>query len=179
MQRVKEELGFQLTVNWKYFSLEQVNSKEGPDWKLWEQLDNYPNRGRNAFHAAEAVRQQGEAAFDTFHYALLRARHEKKQDIADIAVLCKVAEGVGLDMDKFRKDLTDRSLLNRLAEDHTFAVETLGVFGTPTLVFPEQQTIFLKMAPPLSPGESVAVFADIRRLAENRQQIKEIKRPQV
>lgn len=168
-----------MEINWKYFSLEQVNSKEGPDWKLWEQPDDYPSRGRNAFQAAEAARHQGEAIFDTFHHALLRTRHEEKQDIADIATLSRVAEGVGLEMERFRKDLGDRRLLDRLAEDHAFAAATLGVFGTPTLVFPEQQAVFLKMAPLPSSKESVAVFEDVQRLAENRRQIREIKRPQV
>ena len=176
---VKEGLGPQLKIDWKYFSLEQVNNKEGPDWKLWEQPDDYPSRGRNAFHAAEAARIQGEAAFDAFHFALLKARHEEKRDIADMATLHQVAESVGLEMDRFQKDLDDRQLLDRLAENHTFAVETLGVFGTPTLVFPEQQVIFLKMSPPPSPEEAVDVFKDVRRMAENRHQIKEIKRPQV
>ena len=96
-----------------------------------------------------------------------------------MATLNQVAESVGLEMDRFRKDLGDRRLLDRLAGDHTFAVETLGVFGTPTLVFPEQQAVFLKMAPPPSPGEATDVFEDVRRLAESRHQIKEIKRPQV
>ncbi|UCB42171.1 MAG: DsbA family protein [Dehalococcoidales bacterium] len=166
-----------MTVIWKYFSLEQVNSKEGPDWKLWEQPVDYVSRGRNAFHAAEAARVQGEIVFDTFHFALLKARHEDKKDITDPAILIEVAKSVGLDIDRFRDDLNDRRLLNKLAEDHVFAVETLNVFGTPTLVFPEQQAVFLKMAPPPSRDESVTVFEDIRRLAEDRQQIKEIKRP--
>ncbi|HEY31780.1 MAG TPA: thioredoxin domain-containing protein [Dehalococcoidia bacterium] len=166
-----------MTVNWKYFSLEQVNSKEGPHWKLWEQSDDYPSRGRNAFHAAEAARCQGEEVFNAFHYALLKARHEDKKDIADPAILIEVAEGVGLKMDRFCKDLTDLRLLEKLAADHTFAVETLGIFGTPTLVFPGQQVVFLKVSPPPSPEESVTVFEDVRCLAMDRQQIKEIKRP--
>ena len=164
-------------MNWKYFSLEQVNSKEGPDWKLWEQPDDYVSRGRNAFHAAEAARCQGEAAFDAFHYGLLKARHEDIKDIADPAILIEVAESAGLEIDRFRNDLSDRRLLDKLASDHTFAIETLNIFGTPTLVFLEQQAIFLKMVPPPSIEESVVVFDDVRRLAEDRQQIREIKRP--
>ena len=166
-----------MAIDWKYFSLEQINSKEGPEWKLWEQPDNYPSRGLNAFHAAEAARVQGEKVFNAFHYALLRARHEEKKDIADPATLIEVAEGVGLEMKRFRNDLSDRRLLDKLAADHTFAVETLGIFGTPTLGFPGQQAVFLKMSPPPSPEESVAVFEDVRHLTMDRQQIKEIKRP--
>jgi predicted DsbA family dithiol-disulfide isomerase len=165
-----------LTIRWKYFSLEQINSKQGSDWKLWEQPDDYPSRGRNAFHAAEAARSQGEQAFDAFHYALLRARHVDKRNIADLEVLSEVAESVGVDVKQFREDIGDRRLLKRLSEDHTFAVDTLGVFGTPTLIFPKRKAVFLKMTPPPNPEESVAVFEDVRRLVEDRYQIKEIKR---
>lgn len=177
MQSVKAELGSHFAIQWRYFSLEQVNSKEGLDWKLWEQPDDYPSRGLNAFRAAAAARAQGEASFDAFHYALLRARHEEKRDIADLATLIDVAESIGLEIDGFRNDFNDRRLLEKLEADHTFAVETMGIFGTPTLVFPEQQAVFLKMSLPPSPEESVALFEDIRRLAEERRNIKEIKRP--
>ena len=164
-------------MNWKYFSLEQVNSQQGPEWKLWEQPEDYPSRGRNAFRAAEAARRQGAVVFDTFHMALLKARHEESRDISDVAVLTEVAESAGLDMDQFHKNFTGRQLLARLAEDHTYAAETLQVFGTPTLVFPEQQAVFLKMAPPPSSEEAIAAFGEVRTIAEDRLQIREIKRP--
>jgi protein-disulfide isomerase-like protein with CxxC motif len=109
--------------------------------------------------------------------ALLRARHEERRHIADMNILVDVATSVGLEMTQFQRDLSDRSLLTRLAEDHTFAVETLGVFGTPTLVFPEGQAIFLKMSVP-PPEESLSVFTDLHYLADRRRYIQEIKRPQ-
>ncbi len=171
-------MGPKLTIDWKYFSLEQVNSQQGPVWKVWEQAEDYPSRGLRAFWAAESARRQGETAFASFHIALLRARHEQRRDIADINTLNEVAESVDLKMAKFKKDLRDRRLLAKLAEDHTFAVETLGIFGTPTLVFPEKQALFLKMAPPPSPEECLPVFDELRHLAEERQSIQEVKRPQ-
>jgi len=171
-------MGPKLTINWKYFSLEQVNSQQGAQWKIWEQPEDYPSRGLRAFWAAEAARRQGEAAFSCFHIALLRARHEQRRDIADMNTLIEVAESADLEMTQFQKDLSDRQLLARLAEDHTFAVETLGVFGTPTLVFPERQAVFLKMSPLPSPEECLSVFTELRQLAERRQYIQEVKRPQ-
>ncbi len=171
-------MGPKLTINWKYFSLEQVNSQQGARWKIWEQPEDYPSRGLRAFWAAEAARRQGETAFSCFHIALLRARHEQRRDIADMNTLIEVAESADLEMTQFQKDLSDRQLLARLAEDHTFAVETLGVFGTPTLVFPERQAIFLKMSPLPSPEECLSVFTELRQLAERRQYIQEVKRPQ-
>ncbi len=179
LQRVKAGIGPKLTIDWKYFSLEQVNSQQGSQWKIWEQPENYSSRGLSAFRAAEAARRQGEAVFSSFHIALLRAKHEQGRDIADMSTLTEVAESVDLEMAQFQKDFGDRSLLAKLAEDHTFAVETLGIFGTPTLVFPEKQAIFLKMSSPPPPEESLSVFAELRYLAEQRRYIQEIKRPQL
>lgn len=97
-------------------------------------------------------------------------------DIQDRDVIDRVARGAGLDMARFREDFQSPRALVRLAEHHTFAVETLGIFGTPTLVFPRGQAVFLKMAPPPSPKESPAVFAELSLLA-SRRNILEVKRP--
>ncbi len=109
---------------------------------------------------------------------MLRARHEQRRDLADVNTLVEVAKSVDLEMAQFQKDLGDRQLLAKLAEDHTFAVETLGIFGTPTLVFPENQAIFVKMMPLPSTEESLSVFTELRLLAEGRRYILEVKRPQ-
>jgi len=178
LQKVKKEMGKKLTINWRYFSLEQVNSKQGPEWKIWEQPEDYPSRGLRAFQAAEAARRQGKSSFDSFHIALLKARHEQRKDIADVDILNQIADNVNLNMAKFQKDFNDRKLLDKLAEDYTFAVEVLGIFGTPTLVFPEKRAVFLKMSSPL-PEDSLALFDDVRTLAERRQYIQEIKKPQL
>ncbi|GIW03921.1 MAG: hypothetical protein KatS3mg059_0541 [Thermomicrobiales bacterium] len=75
LRAVQHQLGERLIIRWRYFPLEQVNSGEGPDWKLWEQPSDFKSRGRDAFHAAIAARQQGEDAFQRFHYALLDLKH--------------------------------------------------------------------------------------------------------
>ncbi len=171
-------MGQKVALNWKYFSLEQVNNQQGYQWKIWEQPEDYPSRGLPAFRAAEAARRQGEAAFESFHIALLTAKHEQRRDIGDMDTLIEVAESIDLRMAQFQDNLGDRQLLVKLAQDHTFAVESLGIFGTPTLVFPERQAIFLKMSSPPPSGESLSVFAELRRLVERRRYIQEIKRPQ-
>ena len=174
---MKEELGTNLTINWRYFSLEQANSNKGPEWKIWDQPLDYPCRGLLAFCAAEAARRQGEAVFAFFHIAVFKARHERMMDIANREVIISIAETVNLDTSQFQRDLNDPRLLDTLARDHTFAVETLGVFGTPTFVFPKNQAVFLKMSPIPSPEDSLQVFNEVRVIAEGRPSIKEIKRP--
>lgn len=106
----------------------------------------------------------------------MKARHEAKRDIADKDVLAEVAGDAGLDVARFRADLEDRRLLKKLAEDHTFAVTSFNVFGTPTLVFEGQNAVFLKSTPP-PPEEAMAMFEDVRQMAEARRNIREIKRP--
>lgn len=171
-------MGPNLTLNWRYFSLEQANQQQEPQWKLWEQPEGHPSRGLRAFWAAEAARRQGEDAFDCFHIALLRARHEQQRDIADMNTLAEVAKSAGLDMTRFQKDLADRRLLMKLAEDHAFAVETLGIFGSPTLVFPQRQAIFVKMSASPAPEDCLPVFIELRHLADRRPYIRELKRPE-
>ena len=174
---MKEEIGSSLAVEWRYFSLEQANNQQGPHWKIWEQPEEYVSRGLAAFRAAEASRRQGVAAFDSFHIALLRARHEQSRDIANIDTLIEVAQSVGLETTRFQKDISDGQLLAKLAESHTFATETLGIFGTPTLVFPGKQAVFLKMSPPQTPEECLSVFTNLSHLIEQTPCIQEIKRP--
>ncbi len=101
----------------------------------------------------------------------------RKSDIEDMKVIIRVAQGVGLEMARFQEDFSRHQSLDRLAEEHTFAVERLGIFGTPTLVFPAGQAVFLKMSSPPSPEESLAVFRELSNLACHRLNILEIKRP--
>ncbi len=177
LQRVQEEIKDKLIVNWKYFSLEQINSQHGPQWKIWEQPDDYQSRGLRAFWAAEAARQQGENVFRSFHIALLKAKHEQQHDIADVKTLVDVANNAGLEMKQFKTGLSNRGLLTKLSKDHTFAVGELNIFGTPTLVFPEKQAIFLKMSPPPLPDECLPIFSELSNIACHRRTIHEIKRP--
>ena len=91
--------------------------------------------------------------------------------------LLAVADGANLDMIRFQKNLAEPRLLHKLAKDHIFAVENLGVFGTPTLVFSQRQVVFVKLSAP-PPEECLSVFMEIYHLVSKRQYIQEIKRPQ-
>jgi predicted DsbA family dithiol-disulfide isomerase len=130
-----------------------------------------------AFWAAEAARQQGEGVFHSFHIALLKAKHEQQRDIANFDTLFEIANKTSLKMSQFKTDLSNQGLLGKLAKDHTFAVEELNVFGTPTLVFPENQAIFLKMSPSPSHKECLPIFNELFNLAYSRRNIHEVKRP--
>jgi len=166
-----------LEINWRCFSLEQANNKEGPDWNIWDQPSDYPSRGFLALRAGEAARLQGETAFNKFHLALLKARHEDRQIIADTEVLVSVASRVGLDIERFTRDLQDESLVEKIKQDHIDAVEQYGVFGTPTFVFPDGTSAFLKLLKP--PDQDAPRLLEIlSEVMEKWSYIGEIKRPQ-
>ena len=116
---MQEQLDEELQITWRFFPLEQVNSAEGPEWKLWEQPDSHRSRGRPAFQAAMAAQKQGSEAFDRFHLALLTAKHEDGKDHGRRSTLVDVARGSDLDVERFESDLSDRSGLGRIGEDYT------------------------------------------------------------
>lgn len=166
-----------MQINWKFFSLEQINSKEGPEWKVWEQGPEYASRGLPAFRHALAARRQDPDAFTRFHLALLRARHEQGRDLTDAATLQEVAREAGLDLDRLGQDLADPHLLDGLAEDHLAAVTRYGAFGTPTIVFPNGAAAYLQLRPTPPPEEALAVWEQLAPVIADRPFVLELKRP--
>lgn len=166
-----------MSINWKCFPLEQVNSKEGPDWHIWEQPDSYSSRGILALRAGEAARRQGDEAFERNHMGLLKARHVDRKKINERPLLVQVAKEAGLDLGRFERDLDDRELLKKVGADYTEARKKYGVFGTPTLVFESGAAAFLKMMPPPSSDEAVPVFDSLYKLMVHQTFIHEVKRP--
>ena len=163
-------------VNWRFFSLSQVNHRADPpdEWAVWRAAESEPVKGRLAFKAAEAARRQGR--FDAFHTALLDARHRDRLDIENLAVVEGVAASAGLDGARFRGDVHDPTILERLARDHTEARDVLGVFGTPTLVF-QHGSAYLRLARVVQGADALRVFDSVSGTIDGEPEILEIKRP--
>ena len=177
LSKVKEIKKNDLEITWKTFSLEQANQKIGPSWVIWDQPDDYPTKGLWALRAAEAAKRQGCELFQTFHLNVLKARHEERKDLNDRDMLCEVAKQSGLDTTRFRSDLNDRSILESLAQVHYVAVDKYGIFGTPTFVFENDSSAFLKLLKPPE-DEAVQVFENLIELMQQRLYVGELKRPQ-
>ena len=178
LRDVREQLGSDaLKINWRFFPLEQVNSKEGEDLKLWEQPDDYQSRSMEGFRASLAAQQQGEELFDRFHQLWFRARHGDYRVNGRRPSVVDVAREAGLDVERFEKDLTDRSLLSKIGDDYQVGRKTLGVFGTPTIVFEGGEAAYLKLNPKPSGDEVIATWNDLVETVVDRPFIHEIKRP--
>ena len=167
-----------IELNWKPFSLDQVNQKVGEDYKVWsEPEENIPDRVWG-LRAGVAAGRQGDDALRRFMPLLLKARHDGRENLGDMAVLTRVAGEAGLDVERFERDVKDRSSLEEVAASHEAAVEEHGVFGTPTFVFENGTSTFLKLIRPDTPEQADAAFDHVLGLMEANAYVGEIKRPQ-
>lgn len=111
--------------------------------------------------------------------ALLNAKHTEGKDHGKKETLLEVAREAGLDMEKFEQDFEDRSQVATVGEDYTDGKSRLGVFGTPTFVFGNDQAAYLKINPKSIPEgqEAVTFFEEFVRVARDQPDVMEIKRP--
>jgi predicted DsbA family dithiol-disulfide isomerase len=178
LDRVKKVYGDDLSINWRNFSLEQVNSKRDPDWKVWDEHEDFTSRGMPALRAGEAARRQGQELFERFHMALLTARHGgERRNIAEMDVLEEIATSVGLNIDKFREDMADPELVQIIAKDHTEAADQRGIFGTPTFVFENGASGYLKMFIPPE-EDDLSLLDSVVKMVGSSLYFGELKRPQ-
>ncbi len=178
LDKVKEHYGDDLKLNWRNFSLQQINAKDPGDWRVWQEEDYTSTRSLMASIAGEAAKRQGDERFDKFFLALLTERHGgSRAPLNDDSMFIKLAEGCGLNIEQFKSDIKDPKLVEIIANDHTEAVDIHGAFGTPTFVFGNGQSAYLKtFIPPEE--ESVDAFKHFLGLFESRSYIGEVKRPQ-
>ena len=179
LHKVGQSYGDRLDITWKHFSLEQVNSENGPDWKVWEQSDPAAAKSLLAQISLEAAKRQGAEAFDRYHLALLTARHGGGGRIAlnRIEPLLELARETGLDAAMLREDMDDAALAEQVGRDHMEAVAEHGVFGTPTFVFESGAAAYLKtFIPPES--DAVEFFEHFVAVTAHASYFGEIKRPQ-
>jgi predicted DsbA family dithiol-disulfide isomerase len=174
LQNVGRSSAFKLDVTWRYFSLAQVNSKDD-GWTAWDAPASEHVSGRMAFRAAEAARRQD--AFDQLHMPLLEARHRDRLNIDDLVVIERVAIDAGLDIKRFRADLADPTTLDALRRDHVQARSDHGVFGTPTLVFSDGASAYVRLAEAPDVAHAPGVFERLLAIVAGEPSILEIKRP--
>jgi predicted DsbA family dithiol-disulfide isomerase len=179
LDTVKKVYKDEVQITWKNFQLEQVNSKQGPEWKVWDQPDLHKARSVVAAMAGEAARLQGPEGYDRFHLALLKARHgsETRIPLNEDEPILEVARQVGLDLGRLREDMGDPALLGIIAREHTESVEKYGVFGTPTFIFENGNSVYLKTFIPPE-HDSVSFFEHFVALMAHRPYVGELKRPQ-
>ena len=176
LARVKEQLGDDLQITWRSFALEQVNSKNGPDWKAWEQGPEYVSRGLWPLRGGNAAKRQGETAHNAYMDMILELKHVERLDVRTRESVIEVAGKAGLDVERFTKDIDDPETLAQVGRDHEEAVAG-GIFGTPTFVFEDGTAAYLKTYTPPE-ADTMDAFNDVIGAVRGRKYVGEIKRPQ-
>ncbi len=196
LRRAEEEAraeGQTVAVDWRTFSLEQVNStntdtrvarrahgepspgnSKTPEVKVWEHPEAR-SRGVAALAAAQAARLLNPGRLPAFHMGLFEARHEQARDLADPATLDAVATAAGYDREAFARARVSPEAWAAVGRDHEAAV-ALGVFGTPTLVVGDQ-AVFLKMQPLPENESALEVLEEVLDLLTRRRYVLELKKP--
>ncbi len=158
--------------------MDQVNQKVGEGYKAWEEPVTDLPSGLWGLRSGVAAGRQGVDKLGTFLPLLLKARHVDRKDLGDKDLLRSVAQEAGLDVERFMGDLEDPSTLEEVAASHTEAVETHGVFGTPTFVFEGGASAFLKLVRPSDPEDAARAFDSLMTLMKDAAFVGEVKRPQ-
>jgi predicted DsbA family dithiol-disulfide isomerase len=158
-----------------FFSLSQNHqAREGsPNPPVWER--DPQAKGLPAFLAATAARAQGAEPGDRFRLALQRARHEDHLPLDQHTTHRVVAERAGLDVARWDKDVKAADF-SVLAKEHADAVRR-GVFGVPTLVWPEGRSYYLKITDLIPADRAVALYDAIETVHRFGEVI-EIKTPE-
>jgi predicted DsbA family dithiol-disulfide isomerase len=159
----------------RFFSLSQNHeTREGNNGvAVWER--DRTAKGLPAFLAATAARLQGEEAGDRFRLALQKARHEDHLSVDEHRTHVLAAERAGLDAARWEGDLKEVDF-SSLAKEHNEAVRR-GVFGVPTIVWPEGRSYYLKITD-LVPAQRAVALYDAIETVHRFGEVIEIKTPE-
>lgn len=176
LTRVEEQLGDELELRYRSFALEQVNSDLGDEWKAWEQGSDYVSRGLWPLRGGIAARMQSPAAHRNYMAAIQQHKFVERRDVRSREAVINAAQQAGIDMAQFTADLDDPARLTEIGADHEAAAE-LGVFGTPTFLFEDGTSAFLKTFTPPE-ADTLGAWESLMSMARNRPYFGELKRPQ-
>ena len=128
IRSVRDELG--ITVNWRFFSLEEINRVEG---KLhpWEREWSY---GWSIMRIGALLRRRSNDDLDRWYERTGRALHEEGHRPHDPEVARLLLEELGLDPGLVDEALADASTHDEVRADHDRVVAS-GGYGVPTLFF--------------------------------------------
>ena len=135
IREVRDLTGLQ--VNWRFFSLEEVNRVEGKKHP-WEREWSY---GWSMMRIGALLRRQSMADVDAWYERAARALHVEGHKPHEKAVARHLLEEIGLDPGLVDQAIADPTTSDEVLADHQRVVEA-GGFGVPTLFFPDGQCLF-------------------------------------
>jgi 2-hydroxychromene-2-carboxylate isomerase len=135
MRDVRDQLG--LTVNWRFFSLEEINRKEGKKHP-WERDWSY---GWSMMRIGAVLRRTDMDLLDRWYAAAGRALHVEGHKPHEPEVARHLLEEIGADPGVVDEAIADPTTHDEIRAEHQRVVDA-GGFGVPTLFFPDGQRLF-------------------------------------
>ena len=135
MRDVRDQLD--LKVNWKFFSLEEINLREGKKHP-WEREWSY---GWSMMRIGVILRRMDMSLLDDWYALAGRALHVDGNRPHNPDVAKHLLEQIGADPSIVEQSIDDESTHSEIKAEHDRVVET-GGFGVPTLFFPDGQAFF-------------------------------------
>ena len=130
MRDVREQRD--LTINWKFFSLEEVNRQEGKKHP-WEREWSY---GWSMMRIGALLRRRSMDDLDRWYERAGRALHEDGHKPHEPEVARHLLEEIGLDPALVDQAIDDPTTNDDVRSEHDRVVAA-GGYGVPTLFFPE------------------------------------------
>ncbi len=143
-----------IQVTWKFLSLAKIN-----------EAHDYASDSHTASHAtfpllAWARERFGNEAVDRLYLALGRARHERKESLADPAVIERALSEAGLDPAWRTEAAAEPGMEERILAEHQDGVERVGGFGVPMISVNGQRGFFGPVITSVPTGEDAGEMWD-------------------
>ncbi len=135
IREVRQHSG--LRVDWRFFSLEEVNWVEGKKHP-WERAWSY---GWSMMRVGALLRRRDMALLDAWYLAAGSALHRQGRKPHRPEVARQLLADMGLDPGLVDEAMADPSTADEVHDEHSSLVQR-GGFGVPTLVFPDGQCLF-------------------------------------
>jgi len=126
-----------LTINWRFFSLEEVNLEPGKIHP-WERPWSY---GWSMLRIAALLRREDPVLVDRWYALAGFALHEAGLKPHDQSVARELISELGLDPGLVDTSMEDPTLDDEIRADHQRVLDA-GGFGVPTLIFQDRHTLF-------------------------------------
>ncbi|MGH2391573.1 MAG: DsbA family oxidoreductase [Chloroflexota bacterium] len=121
-----------IAIHWKLFSLNEQNRDAAAP-------PTEPRQADAALRALWLAREEsGEAGIDRLYLALGRARHDRRENLADHEVVKRAIQEAELDSALLDRALGDDAVNAAVLAEHQDAVDRLDAFGVPWLVLEDR-----------------------------------------
>ena len=170
MREVRDQTD--LTVNWRFFSLEEVNLVEGKKHP-WEREWSY---GWSMMRIGAVLRRQSMELLDQWYAAAGKALHVDGNRPHHPDVARHLLSQIGADPAIVDASIKDPSTHEEIKAEHDKVINA-GGFGVPTLFFPDGQCLFgpVLLDPPM--GEAALRLWDAVTAWTEFPQLYELQRP--